>query len=201
MRIGGETLVRLPRAFYAGDTASVARALLGTVLAHETREGFAAGRIVETEAYLGTLDPAAHSYRGRTQRNASMFGLPGRAYVYFSYGVHYCFNVVTRESGVGEAVLVRALEPIEGIDLMRARRGRAKLGDLCSGPGKLAQALAIGPEHDGAELVRGPLGIFAPREHVTDERVIVVAKRVGITKEADALLRFHVRGSQFVSRT
>lgn len=200
MRIGSETLVRLPRAFYAGDTTSVARSLLGTVLVLETSDGRTAGRIVETEAYLGVLDAAAHSYRGRTARNAAMFGLPGRAYVYFSYGVHYCFNVVTRESGVGEAVLVRALEPLEGIELMRARRGRANLRDLCNGPGKLAQALSIGPQHDGADLVRGPLGIFAPRDHGLAEHEIAVAKRVGITKAADALLRFHVRGNPFVSR-
>lgn len=205
LAIGGRACKRLPRAFFARDTVLVARELIGCVLAHETRDGITAGRIVETEAYLSSRDAASHSYRGQTPRNASMFGRAGHAYVYFVYGAHYCFNVVTAPKGVGEAALVRALEPLVGLDAMRARRGVSRERDLCSGPGKLAAALAIGREQDGVDLCRGPLGIFALRatdgaSGVVAERDIVVGTRIGITRDADRPLRFHLRGNEHVSR-
>ena len=201
-RSGGR---RLGRDFYRQETASVARALLGAFLVHRTEEATLVGRIVETEAYLGAADPASHAFRGPTARNATMFGPPGRLYVYFIYGVHYCCNVVTAPKGVGEAVLLRALEPIAGLDVMRVRRGTDVERNLCSGPGKLVEALAIGPRDDGADLVRGPLGIWergswTPPEGAAWDEAIASSARVGITKAAELPLRFFLRGNRHVSR-
>lgn len=183
--------------FFEGRTEDVARRLLGAVLLHESREGIAAGRIVETEAYLHD-DPAAHSFRGKTQRNASMFLGAGHAYVYLIYGVHHCFNVVTNDAGVGEAVLVRALEPVEGIELMAQRRGTDVVRQLCSGPGKLVQALGITREHDGVSLLCPELRICEPTTRSSEP--IVSAKRIGITKAAEEELRFYLKGNPHVSR-
>jgi DNA-3-methyladenine glycosylase len=190
---------RIPRAFFLRPTAIVARELLGTVLVHDAPEGLVAGIVVETEAYLRD-DPASHSFRGPTARNASMFGAPGRAYVYSIYGLHHCLNVVTGPAGIGEAVLVRALEPIEGLELMRRRRGGVADRELCRGPGKLVQALAIGRGHDGADLGRGPLVLRALGTSARGPREVVRTPRIGITRAAERPLRFHVRGSPYVSR-
>lgn len=187
---------RLTRAFYARRADRVAQDLIGCVLVHDASEGRVAGRIVETEAYLDRDDPASHAHPGPTSRNASMFGPPGRAYVYLSYGVHHCFNVVTGAAGSGQAVLVRALEPLEGAELMGRRRGRDAVRELCSGPGKLAQALGIGPVHDGASLLAGALSI---RARVAEPHV-ARGTRVGITKAAELPLRFGDAGSRFLSR-
>lgn len=211
------TLV-LPKDFYLKDTCQVARGLLGTFLRHESKEGVTVGRIVETEAYLAENDPACHAHRGMTKRNAAMFGPPGHAYVYLIYGMYYCFNVVTAKKGVGEAVLIRALEPVEGIDLMRARRGKRELHELCSGPGKLVIAMGISLAHNGQQLggqrlggqrlrnqkLGGPLRLEAAGSYAGFERIskrdIVTTTRVGISSGEALPLRFYLGGSKFVSR-
>lgn len=151
--------------------------------------------IVETEAYAPD-DPASHSFGGRTARNATMFGPPGRLYVYRSYGVHWCANVVCAGAGVGAAVLLRALEPRAGVDRMRARRGVDDEHLLAAGPGRLTQALGIGAEHDGADLARAPFRLVAGEP----EHPVVASARIGITRAADIPLRYSLAGSRFVSR-
>ena len=193
---------RLGRAFYEQPTLDVAQQLLGTFVVHDSVDGRTVGRIVETEAYLGSADPASHAFRGQTARNASMFGEPGHAYIYFIYGMHYCLNVVTAPRSVAEAVLLRALEPIEGLELMRARRGCSRDCDLSNGPGKLVQAIGITREQDGADLVRGPLGIWDRASFDANLLAldIVTSVRVGITQAAELPLRFYVRGNPHVSK-
>jgi DNA-3-methyladenine glycosylase len=196
----------LPRAFYARDTDLVARAMLGTVLECETPHGRASGRIVETEAYLGPADAASHAVVGLTDRTRDLFGEPGTSYVYFIYGVHWCFNAVAWRPNGGAAVLVRAIEPVEGLALMRERRRSASRGalrarvdrELTNGPGKLCEALGIDGELSGRSLQRPPLLIRRGRE-VADADV-VVSPRVGITRAAHGMHRYFVRGNEFVSR-
>ena len=188
----------LPSSFYDRPTELVARELIGAILEHESTEGVASGRIVETEAYLGPHDPACHAVAGRTERTWHLHGPPGVAYVYFIYGVHWCFNAVTREEGHGSAVLVRAIEPLHGVELMRGRRPGARRDvDLTNGPGKLCQALAIDGSLDGARLDRGPLRIRRGKP-VADTDVDVTA-RIGISRAADWPLRWFVRGNPYVS--
>jgi DNA-3-methyladenine glycosylase len=153
------------------------------------------GVIVEVEAY-DHEDPAAHGFGGRTERNATMFGPPGHAYVYRSYGIHWCVNFVCEEEGSASAVLIRALEPTHGVDVMRERRGVKDLRALCSGPGKLCQALGITREHDGLRLDRPPFRLLAGKG--TAE--IVRAPRIGITKAVDEPWRYVLAGSRFLSR-
>jgi DNA-3-methyladenine glycosylase len=185
----------LPHAFYGRDTAEVARDLLGTVLVH----GKTAGRIVETEAYLGGDDLAAHSARGITPRTRVIFGPPGRAYVYFIYGMYECFNVVVGPEGTGGAILVRAIEPLAGVSLMRERRPGAKRREqLANGPGKLTLAMGITRRHNGVDLTAGNLVV---RRRLHEEPFeIQTTPRIGITHCADWPLRFVVRGSAFLSR-
>jgi DNA-3-methyladenine glycosylase len=191
----------LSASFYARGTVAVARDLLGTVMVHETAEGRTAGRIVETEAYLRD-DAACHASRGMTPRNRIMFGPPGRAYIYLIYGMYWCFNVVTGPEGVGEAVLIRALEPLEGLPLMAHRRGRDEPRTLCNGPGKLVIALGISMADNGADLRRGPLAILPPASYPGSAPGgnIKVTTRVGITKDAHLPLRFYLEGNAFVSK-
>lgn len=190
----------LPPTFYSASTVTVARRLLGTCLIHESDEGLCAGRIVETEAYLRD-DPACHASRGQTTRNAVMFGPPGHVYVYLIYGMYNCFNVVTAAEGIGEAVLVRALEPLAGIELMRQRRGRSELKELCSGPGKLVQAMGVTRSHNGAALTHGALTLHAAERFGGIPRFeISVSQRIGINVGVELPLRFCVKGSTFLSK-
>ena len=190
----------LPREFYDRPTEQVARELLGTVLECRTRDGVAAGRIVETEAYVGEHDLACHAAAGRTVRTAPLYGPPGRAYVYFIYGMYWCFNAVTRARGEPSAVLVRALEPVRGLELMRLRRPRAKRdSDLTNGPGKLCLALGIDGSHNSVSLQRPPVVIRAGS--AVDDPDVAVSPRIGISQAADWPLRWFIRGNPYVSKT
>lgn len=195
----------LPRSFYERDTLTVARDLLGCELVHETPEGVAAGIVVEVEAYLGPEDRAAHSFGGRrTARTEAMWGPAGHAYVFQTYGLHFCFNVVTVGPGVPQAVLVRALEPTRGLELMARRRGvppeRATL--LCSGPARLCQALGITRAQYGHDLTRPPLYLCRGRGPVPDEAV-ATGPRIGVDYAGewkDRPWRFWIRGNPHVSK-
>lgn len=180
----------LPASFYDRDAAVVARELLGAVLRRTDDSGTVSGRIIETEAYLGPHDPACHAVVGRTARTWHLFGPPGTAYVYFIYGMHWCVNAVTREEGHGSAVLIRAIEPLEGIERMRTRRPKAKrAAQLCDGPGKLCAALAIDRALDGVMLTGSSQLTIHAGDPVSDARVIV-GPRIGISKAVDWPLRF-----------
>jgi DNA-3-methyladenine glycosylase len=194
--------------FFDRSAADVARALLGVVLVSTVGEGLTAGRIVETEAYLGPDDPASHAAEriGRTRRNDVMFGPPGVAYVYRIYGVHWCLNVVTGPEGFPSAVLIRAIEPVAGQDLMLRRRlragrpGRRLQGHLLAGgPGRLAQALAVTGSLNGHPLRRAPLLLLRDGPGPGAE-TIVTGPRIGVTRARDWPLRFHVRDNASVSR-
>jgi DNA-3-methyladenine glycosylase len=193
----------LPASFYEQETVRVAQDLLGCFLERRESTGTVAGRIVETEAYI-VGDEAAHSYKGMTKRNRILFGPVGNAYVYFIYGMHCCLNAVTGTAGSGEAVLIRALEPVEGIAMMEKRRKTSVPGALCSGPGKLTQAFGITLRCNGASLVDGPIRILSaasiPGFEPVEEPDIVRTTRIGITKSADLQLRFMIKGNRFVSR-
>jgi len=189
------------RGWLARDPREVAPELLGKVLAHDTAGGRRSGRIVEVEAYCGPIDAGAHTYRGRTDRNATMFGPAGLLYVYFTYGLHWCANVVCGGEGEGVAVLVRALAPLEGIDAMRAARGPAarRDRDLCSGPAKLTQALGLHGAHDGVDLLAG-----GPVQLVDDgtppPAAAVQTTRVGLSAGSEHPWRWYVPGDPNVSR-
>lgn len=190
----------LPTSFYDRPTEQVARDLLGAVLEHRTSEGVAAGRIVETEAYIGEHDLACHAAAGKTTRTAPLYGPPGIAYVYFIYGMYWCFNAVTRGEGEPSAVLVRAIEPVSGIGLMRARRPHARNDiELTNGPGKLCLALGIGRSENLSDLRRSSL-LIREGAAVPDDDVVITA-RIGITKCADWPLRYFVRDNPWVSKT
>ena len=190
----------LKRDFYDRETEVVAREMLGTILECRTEQGIASGIIVETEAYVGEEDPACHAAVGRTRRTEPLYGRPGLSYVYFIYGVHWCFNAVTRAQGLPSAVLVRALQPLEGIELMKARRGpRVSAVNLTNGPGKLCAALGIDGSLNGVSLQSGPLVIREGNR--ADTSKIVTTTRIGITKAADWPLRFYIEGNEFISRS
>jgi DNA-3-methyladenine glycosylase len=187
-------MVELAAAFYDRPVVDVARDLVGCVLSH----GGASGVIVETEAYHDS-EPACHAYVGLTARTETLFGPPGRAYVYRSYGIHALFNAVCEPQGVGAAVLIRALEPLTGIGLMRARRALEHDEQLCSGPGKLTQALALELDVHGSDLAAGPATID-PRPPEWCDVELLAGPRIGITKATELPWRFSARGNPHVSR-
>jgi DNA-3-methyladenine glycosylase len=189
----------LPVAFFRQPTEVVAAELIGKVVVSTVGGLLTAGRIVETEAYLGYDDPASHGYRHRKNaRNGALFGPPGIWYVYLSYGMHWCANLVCQRAGLASAVLLRALEPLDGLDVMRERRGDLPDRQLCSGPGRLCQALGITRDLDGSAMSDGPVVV------VRGERIaasaVTATPRIGITKAADWPLRFHLTGSPWTSR-
>lgn len=191
----------LPASFYARDTERVARELLGCVLECRTQRGVTSGRIVETEAYLGEHDAACHAAVGRTARTDPLYGPPGTAYVYFIYGMYWCFNTVTRREGLPSAVLIRAVEPLDGIASMRKRRPVRRLEDLTSGPGKLCAALGIDGRHNRAVLQRAPLVIRAGE--LPADTDVAITPRIGINPDNAALdwpLRWCIAANPFLSR-
>lgn len=188
---------KLPRSFYDRPTLDVARDLLGKVLVRRDVDGLLKGRIVESEAYCGQSDPGSHAFRGPTARTRVMFKEAGHLYVYFTYGAHFCMNVVTEGTGVAGAVLLRALEPLDGIAVMEGRRGGRPLIELCNGPGKLCQALGIARDQNGVDLEGDEIWIeddgFIPVD-------IGVSTRVGLKAGAEFPYRFFLPGNPFVSR-
>jgi len=203
-RAGNPRAVILPRAFYTRPTLEVARDLIGLVLVHDTRAGTAAGVIVEAEAYIGESDPACHAAPGPTRRNAPLYGLPGIGYVYLNYGMHYLVNAVTEPEGSPAAVLIRALEPLEGEKLMRRRRARGSsrsadsfaTHELCRGPGNLTRALGISLDDNKGDLTEGPLRI---EDRQRPRREVAWSRRIGINVGVEAEWRVFAVGSPAVS--
>lgn len=190
---------QLLRDFYRRDPRVVAPELLGKVL--RSRDG-RSGRIVETEAYCGLIDAAAHTYRGRTARNDVMFGQPGLLYVYFTYGMHFCCNPVCGEEGEGVAVLLRALAPMAGLDLMRAARPHCRRDrDLCRGPARLCVAMGINRTHNGSDLADEDSEYWIEDDGTPRPREILASPRIGVSKAVDHLWRWHVAGETHVSGT
>jgi len=190
------TFTRLAPDLLPVETRALAQALIGCILVHENDEGITAGRIVETEAYLPG-DPACHAYRGQSRRNATLFGPPHRAYVYQIYGTNFCFNLSSEVTGEGAGVLVRAVEPLEGLALMSKRRATRSARDLCRGPGRLCEAFAIGRSLDGADPFTHPqLWLAEGPAHTMRVRR---SRRIGVTQAAHRRLRFYAAGSPFVS--
>lgn len=190
----------LPRSFYERDTLTVARELLGQIIVRETPEGVVRGMIVETEAYLGEKDDAAHSYKGKSARVRVQYGPAGCAYIFMIYGMYYCLNITSGPPGVPEVVLIRALEPVSGLELMHRRRGTAKVLNLCSGPGKLCRALDIGAPLYGADLC-APGALYLETGSVPEQTE--ASKRIGIDYAVltrDMPWRFTVAGNKYVSK-
>lgn len=186
----------VPRGFYMASTVEVAQKILGCLLVCSTSDGLAGGWVVETEAY-GPDDPGSHAFRGERPRNRAMFGDAGHAYVYRSHGIHWCVNAVTQSAGIGEAVLIRAIEPLVGIEQMQTRRGLDDIRLLCAGPGRLCQALGIDGTMDGCDLTVGPVRLFGPARKVAE---IVASPRIGLSVGTEQCWRFCAAGSRFLSR-
>ena len=188
----------VPQSFYRRDPRVVAPQLLNKILiAADGRSG----RIVEVEAYCGADDPAAHTYRGKTARNATMFGPPGHMYVYFTYGMHWCANTVCADEGIGAGVLLRALQPLTGLEAMHAARPAAKRDrDLCSGPARLTQALGISGMHDGAELFSGRAPFAIVSDGVAPPERLTGSRRIGISRGIEHPWRWFVPGNEHVSK-
>jgi len=198
-------LKKLPRSFYLRPTLTIAKELVGLYLCRRLREQVLIGRIVEVEAYLGAKDPASHAYRGKTKRNEVMFRKGGHLYVYFTYGMHYCCNVVTERAGIGHAILLRAVEPLKGVDAMMRNRGRPglmlsmkNLKNLCNGPAKLCQAFDIGRAENGTDLCGRD--VWLARDVKGGRRMSVArSQRVGITNGKEHRWRFFERHNPFLS--
>ncbi len=191
----------LPRSFYLRPTITVAKDLLGKYLVRRLQDRLLIGKIVEVEAYLGEKDPASHAYRGKTKRNEVMFMEGGHLYVYFTYGMHFCCNVVTEEEGKGRAVLLRAVEPLEGIEVMRKNRSfdadRKDHWNLTNGPAKLCEAFGIRREENGADLTK--IELFLTEGNPVPRTVVGSSERMGIKNGKDKKWRFYVKGNLFVS--
>jgi DNA-3-methyladenine glycosylase len=188
---------KLTRGFYSRPTLQVARELLGKYLVLRKDGRFLSGRIVETEAYVGPRDPASHAFKGKTRRNEVMFGQPGHAYVYLTYGMHHCLNLVTERKGYPAAVLIRALEPADGVEWMKKKRKRRKLTDLASGPAKLCQALGIGRETNGVDLCGHSIYVQDRGKPVGR---VTRSSRIGISEGKEKLWRFFVDENKYLSR-
>jgi DNA-3-methyladenine glycosylase len=190
---------KLPASFYSQNTLTVAKALLGKYLIRKHHDRVLVGKIVETEAYHEVGDPSCHAHRGKTPRNAVMFGPPGCLYVYFTYGMHYCMNIVTEAEGVAAAVLIRALEPLEGLDIMQTSRGeKITEKNLCNGPAKLCRAFFISTIQNGHSLQSDDIYI-STGENI-DDSDIAIATRIGISKGTDLPWRFYIKRNTFVSK-
>ena len=200
----------LDKNFYQQPTIKLAKNLLGKYLVHEENNGtILAARIVETEAYLYKNDPACHAYKGKTKRNEAMFGPAGHAYVYLIYGMYYCLNVVSSKEDIGEAVLIRALEPVLGLDIMKRRRGTEKIISLCNGPGKLTQAFGLTKKHDKQDLTAGKLFLCSEQELCHKFSMVTLKNRkiqirssgrIGISQGKELQLRFYIKDCPFVSK-
>ncbi len=189
----------MAKSFYSRDTVEVANDLIGCIVESKLGGVRTTGRIVEVEGYLGPDDPAAHGYGNRkTQRNSALFGPPGTSYVYFIYGMHWCFNAVTESEGYPSAVLIRALEPLTGLEAMKRRRATGDETRLCSGPARLCQAFGIDGSRNGKSLQAGPVRILPPDEPRV--RAIYAGPRIGISRAVDWPLRFAERASPWLSR-
>ena len=188
--------MRLSRKFYSRSTKAIAKDLLGKILVHKTKEGVLKGRIVETEAYLGYNDPGSIGYRKVKNIPKSLLKEPGHAFVYFTYGNHWMFNVIAKRPGLLGATLIRALEPLEGMDIMKKRRKTDDIKNLASGPGKLTQAFGIDKRHDGIDLTQSNLFI----ENSDENFKTVTTTRIGLSQGENLPLRFYIKGSDFVSR-
>ncbi len=187
----------MPRSFFERYSPRVARDLLGARLVRVAGGVRMSGTVVETEAYRGSRDPASHAFRGRTSRNEVMFGPAGHAYVYFTMGVHYCLNVTTEERGTPAAVLFRAIQPDEGVDMMRRNRGLTEVHRLAAGPGNLTRALGIGRDFNGEDMVRSDLLFLEKGKQV---RRVGMSTRVGVTSGASFRWRFYAKDNPFVSK-
>jgi DNA-3-methyladenine glycosylase len=187
--------MKLSKKFYARDTKTVAKGLLGKILVHKTKEGILKGKIVEAEAYLGLNDPGAIGFRKVKNIPKSLLKPPGHAFVYFTYGNHWMFNVLAKKGLLG-AVLIRAVEPLEGIEMMKKIRGINEIDNLTNGPGKLTQAFHIDKRHDGCDMTKGDLFI----ENSNEKFKIVKTTRIGLSKGQEKLLRFYIKDNKFVSK-
>ncbi|MGI6712696.1 MAG: DNA-3-methyladenine glycosylase [Bacillota bacterium] len=184
--------------FFVQETSYVAKQLLGKIMVYDSPQGKISGIIVEDEAYLGYNDPGSHSSRGKTKRNAVMFGPAGVSYIYQIYGIHFCYNVTTDAKEVPAAVLIRALQPLEGIDIMKKNRGKNNLNELCNGPAKLVQAMGIDVSLNGTSALEGPVNFY--ESDILGDFSIVNTTRVGISQGADSLLRYYIKDNIYISK-